>query len=317
VKHARLFFVTVAAFLLFPSLGSAEDDFERRGNWHVDCASGETVTRLLPRIHPGDTVIISGACHENLLISSPVGQFNGVTLEGHDTASIYGPDASRNTIELTGVSSFTIRRLMITGGNDGLSINSANQVAIDGVIVQRTGRHGIHFQRGSTMGDVVNSTIQSNPGNGIVVNENSYVRIGFTAGVGASQDDTGPCAITGNGNFGIRVQRASSARIYASTISSNGSNGVNVESGSYAEIASDVIDGNAKNGVSVSENSTVHLGNPTGARNEDTPNLTNVPNGQFGLSASWGAYVQGRLGAINGTSGVLTFTHGAQNNLTL
>src|SRR5438270_13385627 len=106
VKHTRLFFVTVAAFLLCPSLGSAEDDSERRGHWHVDCASGETVTRLLPRIHPGDTVTISGACRENLVIGSSVGRFNGVTLEGEETASIYGSDASRNTIELTGVSSF-------------------------------------------------------------------------------------------------------------------------------------------------------------------------------------------------------------------
>ncbi|HET9363374.1 MAG TPA: right-handed parallel beta-helix repeat-containing protein, partial [Candidatus Angelobacter sp.] len=178
------------------------------------------------------------------------------------------------------------------------------------------GRHGIHFQRGSSDGYVVNSTIQNNPGNGIVINENSYVRVGFTDGVGASQGATGPCVIQNNGGYGIRVQRGASARVYTSTISYNGNNGINIESASYAEIASNVIEGNAKNGVAVTENSTLHLGNPSGTKNEDQPNTATVPNGQFGLSASWGSYVSGRLGTLTGISGASTFTHDSNSNLT-
>ena len=212
------------------------------------------------------------------------------------TATISGPDPTLNVVELTGVSGFTIRGLTITGGNDGISINTGSVVAIDTVVVQNTGRHGIHFQRGSTDGYVVNSTVQNNPGNGIVINENSYVRVGFTDGVGASQGDTGPCVIQNNGGYGIRVQRGASARVYTNTISYNGNNGINIESASYAEVASNVIEGNAKNGISVSENSTLHLGNPSGIKNEDQPNTATVPNGLFGLSVSWGSYVSGRMG---------------------
>jgi hypothetical protein len=48
--------------------------------------------------------------------------------------------------------------------------------------------------------------------------ENSYVRVGFTDGIGASEGDTGRCVIQGDGGHGIRIQRASSARIYTNTI---------------------------------------------------------------------------------------------------
>jgi hypothetical protein len=282
----------------------------------VNCDRGDTITATLQSVHRGDTVIISGTCNENVLISDPTGHYAGVTLDGQGTATISGPDPTLNVVELTGVSGFTIRGLTITGGNDGLSINTGSIIAIDSVVVQNTGRHGIHFQRGSTDGYVVNSTIQNNPGNGIVINENSYVRVGFTDGVGASQGDTGPCVIQNNGGYGIRIQRGATARVYTDTIRYNGNNGINIESASYAEVASNVIEGNTKNGIAVSENSTLHLGNPSGTKNEDQPNTTNVPNGLFGLSASWGSYVSGRMGTLNGNSGASTIAHDSNSNLT-
>jgi hypothetical protein len=283
---------------------------------NVDCDGGDTITGALKFVDPGDTILINGTCNENLLINSPTGQFNGVTLDGQGTATIAGPDPTLNVIELTGVSRFTIRGLTITGGFDGLSINTGSQIGIDSVVVENTGRNGIHFQRGTTMGFVVNSTVQNNPGHGIVINENSYVRVGFTDGVGASQGDTGPCLIQGNGGHGIRIQRTASARIYKNTISNNANNGVNIESDSYAEVAANVINGNHKNGVAVSENSTLHLGNSSGNKNEDMPNTTTTPNTQFGLSASWGSYLQGRLGTLTGVSGASSISHDSNNNLT-
>jgi hypothetical protein len=306
-------FGTLSIFAWAIALGSSAALANVRS---VNCDKGQTIANVLKNVQPGDTIQLSGTCRENVLVSSPTGQFNGITLDGQGTATISGPDPTLNVIELDGVSNFTFHGLTITGGNDGISINTGSSIAIDTVVVQNTGRHGIHFQRGSTMGFVVNSTVQNNPGNGIIINENSYVRVGFTAGVGASEGDLGPCIVHGNGGYGIRIQRSSSARVYVTTISNNTNNGVNIESASYAEIASDVINGNGKNGVAVSENSTLHLGDPTGTKTEDTPNTTTVPNGQFGLSASWGSYVQGRLGTLSGTSGGSSFMHGANNNLT-
>lgn len=283
---------------------------------YVNCTNGQTIAEVLQWVHPGDTIFFTGTCNENLLLNSPTGQFNGVTLDGQGTGIISGPNATLNVVELVGVSNFTFHALTITGGNDGLSINTGSDIAINMVVVQNVGRHGIHFQRGSSMGYIVNSTIQGNPKNGIVINENSYVRVGFTNGVGASEGATGPCIIQGNGGYGIRIQRSSSARIYKNTISNNASNGVNIESASYAEIASNVINGNGGNGVAVSENSTLHLGNPTGNKTEDQPNTTTVPNAQFGLAVSWGSYVAGRLGTLTGASGTSSFTDASNDNLT-
>jgi hypothetical protein len=306
--------LALAVAMNVPKVSAQENEHARTK--HVDCDHGETITRALRFVRPGDTIVIEGTCNENLLLSSPTGHYNGVTLDGQGAATISGPDPTLNVIELTGVSRFTIRGLTITGGNDGLSINTGSVIAIDTVVVENTGRNGIHFQRGTTMGYVVNSTIQNNRQHGIVINENSYVRVGFTDGVGASQGDTGPCVIQGNGGYGIRIQRGSSARVYTNTISNNANNGINIESASYAEIATNVINGNGKNGIAVSENSTLHLGNPSGSKNEDQPNTTTAPNGQFGLSASWGSYVIGRMGTLNGTSGASTFTHNSNSNLT-
>ena len=294
----------------------ADDDHDghRHGPRVVNCG-GDALTDALSRTNPGDTLVISGVCTENIVVSSTTGQFDGVTLDGQGTGSIVGPDVTLNTLELDGVRGFTVQNLTISGGRDGVSINGGTLVGLDGLIVQGVGRHGIHYQRMSS-GFVVNSTIQNNPGNGIISNENSYVRIGFTNGVGASEGDVGPNLIQGNGGFGIRVQRQSSVRAYNNTISSNVGDGVHIESMSYAEVASSVLDSNGKSAVFVSENSVLHLGNATGTKNEDVPNTTNTPNGTFGLTAQWGAYVQGRLGTLRGLTDGASFTHGAQNNLT-
>jgi parallel beta-helix repeat protein len=302
----------------FFGFGQSHDDdsHDYDSQRFVDCDRGETIQGALKTLRPGDTLYVRGTCNENVTIGSPTGQFSGVTLDGLGTATISGPSATANTLELDGVTNFTVRGLRLTGGFDALSVNTGSQIAVESVLVENAGRHGIHFQRGTAMAFVINSTIQNNPQNGIIVNENSYARIGFTAGVGASEDDTGPCVIQGNGGHGIRVQRSSSARVYTNTISNNAQNGVNIESASYAEIATNTINGNGKNGVAVTENSTLHLGNPTGTRNEDNPDTTTTANGQFGLQAQWGSYVAGRLGTLTGTSGGLSFTHNANDNLT-
>lgn len=307
--------VLSALLLALPFFGP-DHHRDEGGSRFVDCDRGGSINRAIDDLRPGDTLYVLGTCNENVIFSSPVGQFNGITVDGNGTAAIVGPDANANALELDGVVNFTLRGIRVSGGNDGVSVNTGSQIAIENVVVQNAGRHGIHFQRGTSMAFVINSTVQNNPGNGIIVNENSYARIGFTSQVGATEDDTGPCVIQGNGGHGIRIQRSSSARIYTNTISNNAQNGVNIESASYAEIATNTVDGNAKNGIAVTENSTLKLGNPTGATAEDNPNTTTVANGGFGVQAQWGSFVSGRLGTLSGTSGVSSFTHNANDDLT-
>lgn len=283
-----------------------------RDTWVVDCNAGNTIQGALTTAKPGDTVLVNGACREHVTIT---GQWDGLVLDGQGTTTISGPDASLNTIELNGVRNLTVKGFRVSGGRDGIVVNTGQMVSLENNTIEQVGRHGIQVQRGTTMADVTNCTIQNNPQHGIVVNENSYVRIGFGSGVGATESDPGPNTIQGNGGHGIHIQRASMARIYLNTIRNSGQNGVNVEKLSFAEIASNVIEGNSRNGVQAMQNSGVHLGTDTGTGNENRPNSTGTPNGQMGIDCSLGSYAVGRLGTLMGAKGPTNFTTGANDGL--
>ena len=291
-------YLLVALVLFLPSWGVAETRF-------ANCDSGRSIGEALKTLSPGDTLQVSGTCRENVEVFGPTGQFDGITLDGQGTATISGPDPAVNTLQLTNVRGVTVKGLRITGGRDGLVISTGQRVGIENVTIEQVGRQGMQVQRGTTMAHIMNSVVQNNPSHGIVVNEASYLRIGFATGVGSSEGDTGPNIIQGNKGHGVHIQRASMARIYLNTIRNNRKNGVNVERLSFAEIASNIIEGNTLDGVFATQNSGVLLGQDTGANNESRPNSTgtSAPNGKYGVELSLGAYADGRLGDLTGDWG--------------
>src|SRR5258708_22331936 len=115
----------------------------------VDCDRGETVTRALGFVDPGDTIIIKGICNENLLFNSPTGHFNGLTLDGQGTATIAGPDSTLNVIELTGVSRFTIRGLTISRGFLGVTGNTGTPIRVQSAASENTTSHPSPFYTGT------------------------------------------------------------------------------------------------------------------------------------------------------------------------
>ena len=301
-------YLLVALVLFLPSLAAA-------ASIPVNCNAGDTIQGALPKLKPGDTLLVSGTCLENVEVFGETGQFDGITLDGQGTATISGPDPSVNTLQLTTVRNVTVKGLRITGGRDGLVISTGQRVGIENTTIEQVGRHGIQVQRGTAMAHIIDSVIQNNPQIGIVVNEASYARIGFRTPPGSSEGDTGPNLIQGNGGEGIRIQRASMARIYVNTIRNNGQNGVLVEKMSYVEIASNTIEGNAQNGI-LTRNSGVLLGQDTGTNNENRPNGTETPNGRYGIEIiGVGAYADGRLGNLNGVNGQRRYTPDTNDSL--
>src|SRR4029077_9719960 len=77
----------------------------------VDCSCGDTIAQALLRVRPGDTLSVRGTCNESVIVNSPIGQFDGVTLDGGGTATIAGPDPTLNVLELDNVRSFTVKGL--------------------------------------------------------------------------------------------------------------------------------------------------------------------------------------------------------------
>lgn len=293
-----------ALLLLQPSWGAAKTR-------SVNCDSKRSIGQTLKTLSPGDTLLVRGICLENVEINGETGKFDGITLDGLGSATISGPDPTRDTLRLVAMRGVTVRGFTITGGRDAIHVRWSTKVFILNNIIEETGRNGIQVTRGSWV-HISDNLIRNNPGNGIQVEE-SRVRIG------GSLDEPPqplPNVIQNNVGQGIVISRASIARISGNTIANNGQNGIQVVKMSQADIASNTIEGNSQNGIRVMQNSGVNLGADSGSGLEQAPNSTpSTPNGQRGINCSLAGYADGRLGSLTGTSGATLFTESCLDSL--
>ncbi len=286
--------VVLGAFLLLlPSVAVAQVE--------VDCDKDPpgALQHAIDAASPGDTILVSGTCNENVTI--PEGK-DRITLDGGGQATIRGPDATGNTIRVRG-RGITITAFTITGGRTGIDVLRGGTAVIDGNTIEGTGQNGINVGSWGAA-DIVNNTIHNNPGHGIFLPGNSFAFIGFRTAIDTVAS---PNIIRNNGIHGISVTFSSSARIVGNTISDNTRNGVNVDRASQANISDNTIDGNGQNGIFVTENSGVNLGSDTGDGIFDAPNRTKVNNGLHGIRCRVGGYGNGRIGTLNGNSGPKDF----------
>ena len=281
----------------------------------VDCnrEPAGAVQQAVDRARPGDTILVSGTCHENVTIPEEKAR---LTLDGGGTATVVGPDATRNTISITG-QGITVTGFTVTGGRTGIDVVRGGTALIDGNIIEATGLSGCCSGNGITVGswgaaNIVNNTIQNNLGHGIQVIGNSFAFIGFRTAIDTVAS---PNVIRNNGSHGIHVTLSSAARIAGNTISDNARNGINVERSSQANISDNSIDGNGLNGIFVMENSGVNLGSDTGTGIFDAPNRTTANNGVRGITCRLGGYGNGRLGTLNGHLGPKDFGASCLNSL--
>ena len=296
-------YLFMAFVLLMPALAMA-------ATTTVDCNAGGSIGGALATLKPGDTLLVSGTCLENVEVDGETGEFDGITLDGQGTATITGPDSSRDNLRLVAVRGVTVRGFRFTGGRDAIHVRWSTMVFILNNTIEQMGRNGIQVTRGA-WAHISDNVIQNNPRNGIQVEE-STVRIGGSLDEPA---EPAPNLIQGNGVHGILVNRASVARIFGNTIRNNAEDGISLVKMSQADIASNTIEGNTRNGIRAQHNSGVNLGADTGTGLENLPNSTGTPNGQFGLNVSLGAYADGKLGTLTGRSGATNFTEFPINSL--
>jgi parallel beta-helix repeat protein len=291
-----------AAFLsLGGSVGRAQS-----GTHTLTCGPEKTIGQAIKTLKPGDTLLVSGICNENLAIGQEV---HRITLDGQGTAAING-DSSANAVTVTGTG-ITIRGFVITGGApQGVAVVDGGSAVIDGNTIQNADRNGIAVFRNSSA-DIINNTIQSNPLAGIAIQYSSSARIGW---VGPPNNRvSAPNTIQNNGAQGIQVYRSSSAQIFSNTIQNNGSHGVFVDRSAQAEIAACVITGNAGDGIRGMRNAGVDIGtDATGATPQFDDNTNTGTNLGFGVSCSIDGFVDGRLGALGGGK---SFTEGCVDSV--
>ena len=285
---------------------------------------GEIIGEYLDRLRPGDTLLVTGTCRENVLIPP---QFLNVTLNGQGTATIDGPDGTNPTVQIEG-SGITIQGFKITGGLEGVSVTQGGNATITGNMIYGTGDNGIGVYKhsfakidGNTIhhagnyginvketsaARIINNTVENAPGNaGIGIAEGSSARIGIS-----SPDDTAPSpnTVRNNNGHGVRLQGHSSAVIAGNMISNNSKNGVYIQENSEANVAGNTIQGNAGNGIRlIGSGLTLGASPEIGLTNLSNSTDPSELNQGYGIECDFGGYLLGQQGtaqnSLNGASG--------------
>lgn len=301
ISAIRGFVALLMAFVwLLPSVANADPH-------KLTCGKEKTIGKALHELKPGDTLLVSGTCNENVEIPEEV---HRITLDGQGSATIHGPDVALNTVLVKGTG-ITIRGFQITGGRNGISVEDGGTASIRDNIIQNTGRSGINVTRHSSA-EIVNNTLKNNL-TGVLVINHSHARIGVEGPPPARI--LGPNVIENNGERGIVITASSYAKIFANVIRNNTgstfSDGILIDKMSHADINGNTIDGNGRDGIRVQENSGANIGtDSTGATAtvDDDTNTGNNPG--FGIRCRVGGYASGNIGSLTGTLGAENFSQG-------
>jgi len=198
---------------------------------------GKSLQNAVTKLNPGDTLLVSGTCAENVVIPE---QIVNVTLNGQGTATIQGADPTQNTINVRG-RGVTIAGFTISGGNRTISLQRGGSAIITGNTITGSQTHGVQLSQ-NNYAKIQGNTIQGNSDAGV------HVRLGSGA-------DIWDNVITANFD-GIKVDTGGSADISGNHIYSNTEDGVRLRSNSNVRFSHDeddttvnVIEGNGENGV--------------------------------------------------------------------
>ena len=274
------------------------------GRHTLTCGPEKSIGQAIKTLKPGDTLLVSGTCDENVDIGAEV---HGVTLDGQGSAAINGSSAaSAVNIRGTGV---TIRGFVITGGApQGVAVIDGASAVIDGNVIQNADRNGVTVFRNSSA-DIINNTIQNNPLAGIAIQSTSSARVGWQGP--PNNRIRAPNTIQNNGAQGIQVYRGSSSQIFSNVIQNNGSHGVIVDRNSQAEIGASIITGNAGDGIRGMRGAGLDVGtDATGSTPQFDDDTNTGTNGGYGLRCMIGGFADGVLGTLTGASGGQSFVEG-------
>jgi len=274
----------------------------------VNCDAGEKIQDKVAIAKPGDTILVSGNCSENVAVSADVVL---VTFDGQGKTTITAP-AKGDGFFVRG-REITIKGFTITGGRDGIHLSGSASGASANVVnnvIRKTGRHGIHLDH-TSVGRIAGNTIEEVKVCGIDVAEMSVARVGYLL----RPMGHGPNTIRHCGEHGISVNRQSSARIVGNVVEGNKAGGILVTRNSQADVFGNAISGNGGDGITASHMAGVNM------TNEDKlfdlgPNTTAAKNAGYGLRGAVGGYVDGPFGALDGAKGAKKMDEGCIDRTT-
>ena len=293
-------FVLAVLFFLQPSTSGQGQS----GQHTLTCGPEKTIGNALKTLQPGDTLLVSGTCKENLVVGPEIQR---ITLDGQGTAVIEGDNtASAVTISGRGI---TFRGFKVIGGApQGVGVLDGGAAILDGNTIEFADRNGIAIFRNS-YADILNNTVQNNPVAGIAIQYDSSARVGWFGPPNARV--SAPNTIQNNGGAGLQITRGSSAQIFNNQILNNASDAVVIDRNAQAEVGANLIAGNGRDAIRVMRNSGVDIGTDVNGSTPTFDDDTNTgTNAGFAVNCSIGGFVDGRFGSLAGLLGLKRFAEG-------
>lgn len=268
----------------------------------VDCDAGNTIAAALVNAKPGDTVLVSGTCKEQVSFNPELVR---ITLDGQKKTTIQHPGkgaASPHTVFIRGKDIF-IKGITVIGGLDGIHLAGPASAELDGNVVLKAARAGIHADKGSIV-RILNNTVQDSGAYGIDITGVSLAYIGVRI---PRLPALSPNTIRNNGGAGINIERSSEAWIVGNTIAENKGSGIAVHRNAHVDVMANVINANGGDAITASFGAGINL---QSAPRKDGPNQTAQENGGVAIRCSVGGFVDGPLGTLAGKQGVKAIEHG-------
>jgi hypothetical protein len=203
----------------------------------VRCDRGESVGQALAHHDGVLTISVVGTCDEHVVVNR-----NDISLvAGAPDAGIHGPDATLNTLQVTG-SRFVLDGLTVTGGRNAVVVTAGGRATLRNCDARADGGGiisgiGIVFSQGAS-GSVDSCTASGNPTDGLLLD----------AAVATITNST----FANNGRTGILVFNGSTARIgmtdlfvpAGNLVQNNGSTGIHTTLNSMTLLVGNTISGN-------------------------------------------------------------------------
>lgn len=133
----------------------------------VNCDAEETIAQALSQAQPGDTIQVTGTCHETVTIVT-----SGLTLDGQGSTTIDGQGENAPVIEVIGARGVVLQNLTMQNGLDGIRAEQSAAVTVNGVTARDNADDGFDI-RLSSSAVLTDCTAQSNGNDGFVVSHAS------------------------------------------------------------------------------------------------------------------------------------------------
>jgi hypothetical protein len=279
----------------------------------VACDQGGTIAQALAVAAPGDTIVVTGTCNEEVTITT-----DRITLDGQGSAMLQGSGDGQTGSVSQGL----------------ITIAGAQGVVITGFTVQNAPVDGILGQRGVAF-EVLNTTIQDGGDDGFEIGESSTARLaecmilrsggdGINTVFNSYMRIDGNVSISESTGFGIVIYGGSSSSMTGDGVSvttyANGIDGILVAENAMLRAQGGVAltaSQNGRDGIHAVANATFSIAGATVTFAENTQNglsvsvqseVIKLPPGTITIQNNAGAGLVGDISSVVSLSGGTTIT---------